>query len=120
VLKDLARWVRRSTKARANSKQSSPAEKIILLGGATVCTGLRKSEPMRFLKEMNILSAHRSFSLRRIGLIPAPSPAPLVKEGAFLQALPQHEGEKADEDMRLNAVPRLDGSRRVGQSRPGV
>ena len=60
MLKDLARWVRRSTKARANSKQSSPAEKIILLGGATVCTGLRKSEPLRFLKEMNILSAHRS------------------------------------------------------------
>jgi hypothetical protein len=60
VLKDLARWVHRSTKARANSKQSSPAEKIILLGRATVRTGVRKSEPLLFLKEMNILSAHRS------------------------------------------------------------
>jgi hypothetical protein len=60
VLKDLARWVRRSTKERASSKQSSPAEKIILLGGETVCTGLRKFEPLRFLKEMNILSAHQS------------------------------------------------------------
>src|SRR6202043_1585563 len=55
-----ARWVHRSTKARANSKQSSPAEKIILLGRATVRTGLRRSEPLLFLKEMNILSAHRS------------------------------------------------------------
>ena len=60
MLKDLARWVHRSTKARANSKQSSPAEKIILLGRATVRTGVRKSEPLLFLKEMNILSAHRS------------------------------------------------------------
>jgi hypothetical protein len=29
---------------------------------ATVCAGLRKSEPLRFLKEMNILSAHQSSS----------------------------------------------------------
>jgi hypothetical protein len=66
VLKDLARWVHRSTKARANSKQSSPAEKIILLARATVRTGVRKSEPLRFLKEMNILSAHRSSSSFRL------------------------------------------------------
>jgi hypothetical protein len=33
VLKDLARWVRRSTKARANSKRSSLVEKIILPRG---------------------------------------------------------------------------------------
>jgi hypothetical protein len=46
----------RSTKARANSKQSSPAEKIILLGRATARTGLRKSELLLFLKEMNILN----------------------------------------------------------------
>jgi hypothetical protein len=59
VLKDLARWVHRSTKARANSKQSNPAEKIILLGRATVRISLRKSKPLLFLKEMNILSAHR-------------------------------------------------------------
>jgi hypothetical protein len=48
VLKDLARWVHRSTKARANSKQSSLAEKIILLGRATVRIGVRKSEPLLF------------------------------------------------------------------------
>jgi hypothetical protein len=37
----------------------APAEKIILLGGARVCTGFRKSEPLRFLKEKNFHFAHR-------------------------------------------------------------
>jgi hypothetical protein len=36
------------------------AETRIDVRRATVCTGLRKSEPLRFLKEMNILSAHQS------------------------------------------------------------
>jgi hypothetical protein len=59
------------------------------IGKAEVCTGLRKSEPLRFLKEKNFHFAHRSSNpicpatesvsavgfpcVRRIGLIPAPS-----------------------------------------------
>src|SRR5580704_11096685 len=42
--KGLGRWVRRSTKARANSKQSSPVEKIISPEG---CNGLHRLAQIR-------------------------------------------------------------------------
>jgi hypothetical protein len=54
------RWVRRSTKARANSKQYSPRREDYSPGRRNDLHGLRKSDPLRFLKEMNFLSAHRS------------------------------------------------------------
>src|SRR6201997_5251288 len=61
LLKDLARWVHRSTKARPNSKQSSPLQrKLFSWGAATVCTSPCKSVFRRGLKEMNFHFAHES------------------------------------------------------------
>jgi hypothetical protein len=64
VPKGLGRWVRRSTKARADSQQSSPRRILFSYEGATVCASPSNSELRRHLKEMNILPAHRSSNPR--------------------------------------------------------
>ena len=60
MLKDLARWVRRSTKERANGKQSSPRREDYSPGRRKGLHCLAKSEPLRFLKEKNFHFSHRS------------------------------------------------------------
>src|SRR5580693_292148 len=58
--KRTGRWVHRSTKARANSKQSSPIEKIILPGARN---GLR-----RLAKIRTFAISQREYSSLSVGL----------------------------------------------------
>ena len=62
VLNELAAWCTARRRRLRTATNPAPQRRLFSREHATVCAGFGKSEPLRFLKEMNILSAHQSSS----------------------------------------------------------
>jgi hypothetical protein len=62
MLKDLAAGCAARRRRVRTASNPAPQRRLFSRERATVCAGSGKSEPLRFLKEMNILSAHQSSS----------------------------------------------------------